>query len=284
MNNLLKTLTVLFFVFSFFSCKKDNPLPPVVITAVINDITYNSANSGGKVTIEDGITLLSKGVCWNTTGSPTIDDSKTDEGIQAGAFNSYISPLKINMKYFVRAYASTNIGISYGNEQTFTTPDSKLFIRVKFGSELLECYYGLESVNNYYTYIDNPVQDRFYLKMHNNSNYEKSKEIQIDINRINIDTLRTPWENEAIVIYPKTYISLYMVDLQRASGLFGIYDSINYVGTQNGDPVFVKISGIIGDTIQGTFHGTLKTKTGLSKQMTDGEFKIKFHRITETWK
>jgi hypothetical protein len=288
MHTILKITALTIFASVIIACKKDKSSPPELsppelTTLGVSDITYTSAVSGGTVAIDNGTNLISKGVCWNISGNPTIADSKTDDGTQIGSFNSSISPLLINTKYYVRAFATNNIGTSYGNEQTFTTLNPKLFIRAKFGSEMLECYYSLETVNNYYTYFDNPGQNRFYLKMHNNPDYVKSKEIQIDINRINIDTLRTPWENEAIP-GPKTYISLYMVNLKRASNLFGIYDSINYSGSQLfEDPVFVAISKISGDTIQGTFHGTLNTKTGLSKQMTNGEFKIKFHRINESW-
>lgn len=276
-----------FLIFStiIISCIPEKLQPPVITTAGINSITYNSASTGGTVTISEGTTVSSVGICWNTTGSPTIDDNKTECGTKAGGFNAILSPLKVNTSYFARAYAVSNTGTSYGNEQTFTTPNPKVYIRARFGTESLECYYGLESVNNYYDYTDKQVENRFYLKMYNNVNYEKSKEIQIDINRINKDTLRTPWENKLPIIYPETYVNLYIVDYQRASDFWGIYDSINYYGAGlSKDPVFVKITQVLGDTIHGTFHGTLKTPTGRIKEMTDGEFKIRFKTIVGKWK
>jgi len=120
--------------------------------------------------------------------------------------------------------------------------------------------------------------------MYSNIDITKSNEIQIDINRVNIDTLTTPWENQLPVLYNKTYVNLYKVNIQRASNLWGPYDSINYFGAGlSQDPVFVRVTEINGDTIEGSFHGTLRTMTGLKKEMTDGVFKVKFNRVSKTW-
>ena len=279
----------------FVSCKKDNPATadepatPDLITIGMSNIAYITAVSGGKVSVDKGTTVSARGVCWNTTGSPTISDTKTDQGAQAGAFESTMTSLKINTKYFVRAYAVTSQGTFYGNEQSFTTLNPKLFIRGKLGNESLECYYDYYNpaagVNNYYNYIDHNSENHFYLKMYSNIDITKSNEIQIDINRVNIDTLKTPWENKLPVSFNNmTYVNLYRVNIQRASNLWGPYDSINYFGAGlSQDPVFVKVTEINGDTIEGSFHGTLKTMTGLMKEMTDGVFKVKFNRVSKTW-
>lgn len=295
MKNLLKIIAVSFLLIFIISCKKedapvtDEPSLPELLTYGISDVTYNSANTGGRVVIDDGTTLISKGVCWNTTGNPTINDSKTDDGVKAGAFDTNIFPLKANMKYYVRAYATTSSGTFYGNEQTLTTLIPKLFIRAKFGNELLECYYTNiytpeSEVNSYINYVDHPSENHFYFRMYNNYYFEKSKEFQIDINRVNIDTLRTPWQNQLPAWKYNSYVNIYLVNIGRSVGVWGVYDSINYYGAGlPGDPVFVKVTGLNGDTIEGTFHGTLKTKTGLTKELTDGEFKLKFNRLNKNW-
>ena len=63
------------------------------------------------------------GVCWNTTGTPTTGNSKTEEGAASatGAFTSNMTGLSPNTKYYVRAYATNSAGTSYGAEVNFTT-------------------------------------------------------------------------------------------------------------------------------------------------------------------
>lgn len=294
MEKLLKIFSLTLLIFMFVSCKKDGPATvdepatPDLTTIGMSNIAYITAVSGGNVSVDKGTTVSARGVCWNKTGSPTISDDKTDQGAQAGTFESTLISLKINTKYFVRAYAVTSQGTFYGNEQSFTTLNPKLFIRGKLGNESLECYYDYynpaEGVNNYFDYIGHNSENRFYLKMYSNADITRSNEIQIDINRVNIDTLITPWENELPISYNKTYVNLYRVNMQRASNLWGIYDSINYVGAGLfQDQVFVRVTKINGDTIEGSFHGTLRTMTGLKKEMTDGEFKVKFKRVSKPW-
>ncbi len=101
----------------------DDALAATVTTTAVTDITQTSAVSGGDVTSDGGTTVTAKGVCWNTTGSPTISDSHTTNGSGTGAFASNLTGLSAGTIYYVRAYATNAIGTSYGNEQTFSTAD-----------------------------------------------------------------------------------------------------------------------------------------------------------------
>lgn len=66
--------------------------------------------------------IVSRGVCWNTTGTPTIANSKTTDGTGFGTFTSLLTGLSPNTLYYARAYATDADGTtSYGNEITFTT-------------------------------------------------------------------------------------------------------------------------------------------------------------------
>lgn len=280
MKTIVKVSVLSIGFLSFLSCAKDKPTPPALSTADVTAITFSSASSGGIITNDGGSPLLSKGICWNTTGNPTINDSKTDEGTSIGSFTSSITALANNTKYFVRAYAINSIGTNYGNVVSFSTPIPRLYIRGNFGNEFLECNYATNDLNKYLVFQAYPVSDGFILLMHNKSTLEISKYIQIEITRINIDTLRTPWENDPVILYPKAYVNLSMVDVTRATNLWSQYDSINYTGSQLfGDPLYLKIKAITGDTISGIFHGDVKTKTGLLKHVTNGEFKVKFNTI-----
>jgi hypothetical protein len=98
-----------------------SPIAPTVTTAAISAITKNSAISGGNVTADGGASVIARGVCWNTTGSPTITDSKTSNGQGLAEFTSNISGLALGTKYYVRSYATNCTETSYGEELTFTT-------------------------------------------------------------------------------------------------------------------------------------------------------------------
>ncbi len=93
---------------------------PTVTTAAIADVTATAASGGGDVTAGGGAAVTARGVCWNTTGTPTVADGFTEDGTGTGSFNSEITGLSPGTMYYVRAYAENSQGISYGAEVTFT--------------------------------------------------------------------------------------------------------------------------------------------------------------------
>ncbi len=96
-------------------------LYPMVATSSVSNVAGVSASSGGNVTDDLGKTITARGVCWNTSGSPTIQDSCTNDGSGAGSFSSTLSGLSPNTTYYVRAYATNSAGTGYGTAKTFTT-------------------------------------------------------------------------------------------------------------------------------------------------------------------
>ncbi|HTK19213.1 MAG TPA: hypothetical protein VL442_06870 [Mucilaginibacter sp.] len=128
------SIAVLFFSFSFQACKKDassspnintptgSKQPPVVASTVaISSITSGSATSGGTITDDGGANITAKGICWSTSPGPTIANSKTNDGSGKETFNSALTNLESNTKYYVRSYATNLAGTAYGNEVSFTT-------------------------------------------------------------------------------------------------------------------------------------------------------------------
>ncbi|MCX6307183.1 MAG: T9SS type A sorting domain-containing protein [Bacteroidetes bacterium] len=97
--------------------------PPTVTTTAISAINATSATSGGDVTIAGSYPVTARGVCWNTIGSPTTADPKTSNGTGTGAFTSSITGLTLGTTYYVRAYATSSAGTSYGNELYFMATD-----------------------------------------------------------------------------------------------------------------------------------------------------------------
>jgi len=94
---------------------------PYVTTSLISAITKNTASGGGNVTYDGGANVTARGVCWNTSGSPTILDSKTNDGKGTGSFISNLTGLNEYTHYQVRAYATNSKGTAYGNEVFFST-------------------------------------------------------------------------------------------------------------------------------------------------------------------
>ncbi len=100
----------------------------LVTTQDVADITGTSATGNGTILSIDS-PISAHGVCWNTSGNPTILNSSTDEGsaVSAGSFTSDISGLSSSTTYYVRAYITNTNGTFYGNQISFTTSFVSLF-------------------------------------------------------------------------------------------------------------------------------------------------------------
>lgn len=98
-----------------------SPVAPTVTTQAANSITQTTATGNGNVTSDGGATITQRGVCWNTTGTPTTSDSTATSAGTTGAFTASMTGLSPNTLYYVRAYAINSVGTSYGSQVTFTT-------------------------------------------------------------------------------------------------------------------------------------------------------------------
>jgi uncharacterized protein (TIGR02145 family) len=132
MKRLLKNSVIVILLFGTAiylpSCKKEATPPtpptlPIVTTTNVSDITQTTASAGGTVTDDGGAEVIDIGVCWSISPNPTISSTKTSNGKGTGSFNSSMTGLTPNTKYYVRAYATNSAGTSYGNEVTFNTND-----------------------------------------------------------------------------------------------------------------------------------------------------------------
>jgi hypothetical protein len=114
-------VVVQFIMLTFFinSCKKEEV--PTLTTAGVTNITGTSATCGGSITNQGSGAIISKGVCWNTTPTPTIEDNKTIDGVGTGEFTDNITGLKGATTYYVRAYATNGAGTGYGMTNSFIT-------------------------------------------------------------------------------------------------------------------------------------------------------------------
>lgn len=103
--------------------KAQTTAAPTVRTTFVSSIAKTTVSGGGNVTADGGSTVTGRGVCWNTTGTPTITDPHTHDGSGTGAFTSSLTGLTEGTKYYIRAW-STNangVGTAYGKEFVFVT-------------------------------------------------------------------------------------------------------------------------------------------------------------------
>jgi uncharacterized protein (TIGR02145 family) len=110
------------------SCSKDKsttpPSVPVLTTVEASGITRTTAECGGVITSDGGGAVTARGVCWSTSITPTIADSKTSDGTGTGIYSSLIAGLTGRSLYYFRAYATNSVGTGYGDILSFTTTDS----------------------------------------------------------------------------------------------------------------------------------------------------------------
>lgn len=117
-------------IFSFIilmGCTANEDTPqvaysPIVATSDATNITINSATVGGFITNMGGQAIINKGHAWHTEPNPTIFNSRTIVDGATLQFTSNLTDLLPETTYYVRAYAINELGTSYGNEITFTTP------------------------------------------------------------------------------------------------------------------------------------------------------------------
>lgn len=92
---------------------------PIIVTAAITDISFSSAICRGSISTTNGHTIIEKGICWNTTGSPVVTDRNA---IADANFECRLTELTASTTYYVRAYVRTTENlVYYGNQQKFTT-------------------------------------------------------------------------------------------------------------------------------------------------------------------
>ncbi len=106
-----------------FSINGTGSALPTITTQAVSSITTTTATGNGNITDLGSSNPTAYGVCWNTTGTPTISDNKVDKGAASatGAFTASMTGLTVNTTYYVRAYATNTVGTSYGTEVAFKT-------------------------------------------------------------------------------------------------------------------------------------------------------------------
>ena len=97
-------------------------LIPSITTSAMSAITPTTVNGGGNVTSDGGAAITARGVVWSTNPNPTIAlATKTNNGTGIGSFTSSLMGLTPNTTYYIKSYATNNVGTGYGSELSFKT-------------------------------------------------------------------------------------------------------------------------------------------------------------------
>lgn len=92
---------------------------PTITTNATTNVTDVSVDCGGTIVSDGGTDITEKGLCWNNSANPTIENEKII--LNGENFSGTITGLTDGVVYYVRAYATNAVGTMYGEEQTFTT-------------------------------------------------------------------------------------------------------------------------------------------------------------------
>ena len=111
------------------ACGKEETLIPNNRIETHEVVVGSNCTATCSSTVEIGENYLTdRGVCWSTNPEPTIDDNHVSNGKKVGTLTSELNNLTTNTTYYLRAYATNQIGTHYGNELTFSTPEITLLI------------------------------------------------------------------------------------------------------------------------------------------------------------
>lgn len=123
--------------FSFLliiGCKKDEQemsspdfiLPEVKTVSVIK--LGRNFEVRCSITMPGSLPILEKGICYDTFPRPILNDSKVINSHDTNFYTCHLVNLKAGTKYYVRSFALSKDGISYGNELSLITESSSALV------------------------------------------------------------------------------------------------------------------------------------------------------------
>lgn len=127
-------LTILSLSITMVSCNSDSNddntiityTKPVILSTSIGELTYTSAKVSASMS-SDLKAITERGICWSTSPNPTVQSSANSSGDigqiseTTNSFTTEITGLSPQTRYYFRAFATNEIGTTYGEEISFTT-------------------------------------------------------------------------------------------------------------------------------------------------------------------
>lgn len=96
---------------------------PKVSTSQPAEITLYSAKCGGAIESDSGYMVTASGICWDTDSDFTVDQclGKTINQSGNNLYNLSLTQLTEGSTYYVKAFATNQLGTGYGETRQFTT-------------------------------------------------------------------------------------------------------------------------------------------------------------------
>lgn len=94
---------------------------PALTTAQVVNVSWDSADGGGKDLSDNSSPITAKGIQWSTSSNFTTIEGSTNDGTGTQNFNSSLTGLTETTTYYVRAYATNAVGTGYGQTVSFQT-------------------------------------------------------------------------------------------------------------------------------------------------------------------
>lgn len=123
-------LTIVVVALSVAGCKKTgensgitvSPVVPAISTKDATNINGTTATVGGNITNDGGSIVTEAGIVYST--APNVDTSKTRvrNYTISGTYNVNLTGLSLLERYYYKAYAINEKGITYGEEKSFFVP------------------------------------------------------------------------------------------------------------------------------------------------------------------
>lgn len=144
--NIVTIFTLIAFLLSWDN-KKPIPelIPPTFNEIVVEPIIYSSVQVKWGIITQGSIEAKEVGLCWNTTGTPTISDNLIVISDWAEVNHTTISHLESNIPIYLRAFSKTSEDITYSETIEFTLwngaqgdpitdNDGNTYQKVKYGN------------------------------------------------------------------------------------------------------------------------------------------------------
>lgn len=121
--SLLKILFFCAIIIILNSCQEVESENAGFTTLEAKNLTAISAESGGRITPDGTLPVLSRGISWSKEQNPTLADHFSIETAELGSYAIQMTGLHAGEKYYVRAFYINSKDTVYGDMVEFTTPD-----------------------------------------------------------------------------------------------------------------------------------------------------------------
>ncbi len=98
---------------------------PTISTTAPSNVLSTKATTGGNTIDSGGYAVSEKGICYSSSNNlpayTGVSNSHTSDGSGNANFATILKNLTPSTKYYIRAYAKNQLGVGYGNLDSFTT-------------------------------------------------------------------------------------------------------------------------------------------------------------------